>query len=193
MQFIIDYLTSILVGSVVLVILLVSQTNTQGNEIDQQLYNAARRHTLAFKLTLERDLFNLGYGVNATADPITEWTDSTFAFRRKADSTSTSPVITVRYARRQTDTVPGPGGTTIPVFEVVRTEDGVAAGGSTPTLTDYTLEMIRRNGDVTTDPAIAVGVRVSFAALYGDRAQDVVSNRSWYRRTYYPENIRPNA
>lgn len=192
MQFIIDYLTSILVGSVVLVILLVSQTSARSSEVDQQLYQAARRHTLAFKLTLERDLFNLGYGVHPSVVPITEWTDSTFAFRRMMDSTGTAPITTVRYARRLHHTVAGPNGATVPVFEVVRTEDGVVSGGSTPAMTDYSLEMIARDGTRTTDPALAVGVRVAFAALYGGREKDVVSNRSWHRRTYYPDNIRPD-
>lgn len=189
MQFLIDYLSSILVGSVVLVILLVSQTSTKQNEIDQQLYQAARRQTLAFKLTLEADLFNLGYGVLPDEEDITEWTDSSFAFRRKMTATATAPVVTVRYARRLHHTVPGPDGTTVPVFEIARTEDGLAAGGTVPALTDYSLDLIGRDGNTTTDRARAVGVRVAFAALYGGRERDVVRNRSWHRRTYYPKNL----
>lgn len=192
MQFIIDYLTSILVGSVVLVILLVTQTSASQKDIDQQMYAAARRHTLAFKLILEKDLPNVGYGVHPSVDPITEWSDSSFAFQRKMDTTPTAPLVTVRYARRQTHTITTDDGATVPVFEVVRFQNGVAAGGATPTLTDYRHEMLALDGSPTTDVGAAVGLRVSYASVFGDRARDLRMNRSRQTLTFYPPNMQPD-
>ena len=192
MQFLLDYLTSILVGSVVLVILLVSQTTTKQKDIDAQLYAVARRQTLAFDLILEKDLRHVGYKVNPNENPITEVTDSSFAFRRAMNTTSTAPVVTVRYARRLRHTITAPDGTPTPVYAIVRTEDGAPAGGTTATVTDYRLEMLRQNGTVTPDPKDnVVGLRVSFASVYGDRARDLENNRSRYSRTFYPAALSP--
>lgn len=189
MQFLIDYLTSILVGSVVLVILFVSQFGSKQKEIDQQTYLSARRMSQAFALHLERDLFNVGYGVGPTDDAITEWTDSSFAFRRKIDPHPDSAVVAVRYARRQDHVITREDGSTAPVFEVFRFEDGVRVGGSTPGITDFSLVMVRRDGSTTTDTGEAAGLRVAFGSVFGTRDRDLTSNRSFYQRTYYPPEL----
>lgn len=189
MQFIIDYLTSILVGSVVLVILFVSQFGSKQKEVDQQAYLSARRMTQAFSLHLERDLFNIGFGVGPTEDAITEWTDSSFAFRRKIDPHPDSAVADVRYARRQSHTVTLDNGTVEPVFEVFRFRDGVRLGGSTPGITDFSLVMLSQDGSTTTDRNDAVGVRVAFGSVFGARGRDIADNRSFYQRTYYPPEL----
>lgn len=187
MAFIIDYLTSILVGSVVLVILLVSQIGSSQSQIDQQTYASARRQSQAFALMLEEDFLNIGYGTGPMQAMMTEWTDSSFAFNRKLDTLDASPVVEVRYAQRLRSTIAAEGGEpAVPVHQIVRLEDGVVAGGSTPNLTAYTLVMVDRAGDVTTDLAEAIGVRVAFGTVFGTRQRDVRQNRSYHSRTYYP-------
>ena len=189
MQFVLDYLTSILVGSVVLVILFVAQFGSKQKEVDQQTYLSSRRMSQAFALHLERDLFNIGYGVGPADEAITAWSPTSFAFRRKIHPHPDSAVVDVRYDRLLDHTITLDDGSTEPVYEIARFEDGVRVGGSTPGITDFTLEMLRQDGSVTTDRGEAVAVRVAFASVFGTRARDVISNQAFYQRTYYPVEL----
>lgn len=188
MQFLLDHLTSALVGGVVMMVLLAVGARMSDGGRDTQLYETSRRQSQAFAQQLEHDLLNVGYGVPTTSAPIQEWTDSTFVFLRKLDTLSTAPVVEVAYRRATVDSVEVRG-QTVALYEVQRFQDDVRSGGSPPTLTGFRIGLVDRAGAATTDLAAAIGIAVGFRNAWGGAAADHTGSAARYDRTFYPANL----
>lgn len=188
MQVLLDNLSATLIGGVLVLILLSVGLRVGGAETETQLYELSRRQSQAIAQQLEADLLNVGYGLPSTTDAIEEWTDSTFTFNRRADTTSTAPVIQVSYRRLTVGTVEVDG-TPAPLYRVERLQDGASEGGAPASLSAFDLDLVERDGTPTSDPADAVGLRVVFKTSFGSRADDQTSSASRYERTFYPANL----
>ncbi|MEM8560380.1 MAG: hypothetical protein AAGG50_21365, partial [Bacteroidota bacterium] len=132
MQTLLDHLNASIVGTGVLLVLL--GITLIGNEttVDQSMFTAARAQTQSFADVLEEDLINVGVGVPAALDEIVTFDAAgTFTFRRKLDlADSTFAVVSYQWSQVNTIEIEKDDGTvtTEPLYQVVRTVDGVASG-----------------------------------------------------------------
>ena len=188
MHILLDHLTAILIAAFVAMIIVASQALLGETELDQQLYEISRRQSQAFVQQVEGDLPNIGYRVPSSQPAIERWTDSTFAFRRRADTTASAPVILVEYRRAVVDSATVDDAR-VPVFEVQRFVDGARSGGSPPSLLSYSLRLLDDAGDPTAQPADAHAVRVRFNNAFASRTNRGDAGDARYARTYYPANL----
>ena len=188
MQLILDNLTALLVTSTLLVILLVVHQRTQSVQVQETNYSALRKHQVNFVQTLQRDISGI-YRLESTE----EQADSTFAFwTRLADSPDTVRVV---YRRRKVGERAG-----LDLYQVLRYESTTGAmsfsasnhhGGSIPSLTDWSIAALNRDGNAPEGPEDARQVRVRFEALAPFDDGDELLRRPW-EATYYPVMLNRN-
>lgn len=183
-----DYITSIMVGSAVLLVVVTTQFNAQRSAVEETINYASQRAILEFAEYLEDDLILIGDGTDdAIEDVDTNDDDQTtlFSFWREDES---GTEILVSYTLTETDVVDVEGEKT-QLYRLDRFEDKVAAGGGSSTLETFQIEMLNSSGSVTTDPDNARLIRVRAVNLYpyGDP-----SDLNHFRN-YWGITVRPPA
>lgn len=180
MQLILDNLTALLVTSTLLVILLVVHQRNQSVQIQETNHSALRKHQVNFVQTLQRDISGI-YRLETTE----EQPDSTFSFwTRLASSTDTVRVV---YKRRKVGERAG-----VDLYQVLRYESsGVSFitsnhdGGSIPSLTDWNIVALNRDGNPPEGADDARQVHVRFEALAPFEGGEELVRRPW-EATFYP-------
>lgn len=145
-------------------ILLATQSRTQQAVLEQSSFYTLRKQQVALIETFERDLHN-AYRLD---DLGLSGSDSVFDFRTTL-STNHADSIRVRYRLRRT----GVSGS-VPLYTLTRYErrgaSYVAAGGSPPFVTDFSLQAQNSEDQSTNDLAEARQVRLSFEMMTPWRA-----------------------
>lgn len=180
MQLILDNLTALLVTSTLLVILLVVHQRNQGVQVQETNHTALRKHQVNFVQTLQRDIAGI-YRLETTE----EQPDSSFAFwTRLATSTDTVRVVYRRWKVGERD------GTDL--YQILRYESPSGSltrsnhsGGSIPSLTDWNIVALNRDGNPPEGASDARQVRIRFEALAPFDDGGELVRRPW-ESTFYP-------
>jgi hypothetical protein len=192
MQFLLDHFGAILIGSVMVLVLSVSQMRTGHAGIEQVVTHAARSKTLVFGHWIERDILDIGenFGRNRYRfeSPASDSLGNTIAWQFYSDSLLPGGGVrrrATRYRLVTTDSVTvrsyaTGNDTTRVLFRLDRfraavdnptepfslpEEDWTQDAQSVQTLSFFEVAMLARDGSVTTDQAVADYIRVRFAVL----------------------------
>ncbi len=173
MSVLFDHLTSVLVAGVIILLLVVVHMRSQQTSVERTMAYMGKKHLLELADLLERDLNNAGYGTTPGQAGITAHTTRTdgqtdlLSFWG-SDASGTQREI--RYVLAETGSVTIDD-ETMPLFELQRSEKiaGVwtSMGGTTPTLTNFTVDLLNANNIPTTNLSEArrFRIRVSKAVM----------------------------
>lgn len=184
-----DNLTAMLIGSAVLLIMVGMNQRNQEVAIERSINYVAKKQAIEFGNWLQDDVANIGAGV-AGGSPVLEVPEenaagvtSRFTFYRKETAAAATPVeIEYLLAPRPAVTMQTSRGrdTTFTLYEIRRVVNGATAesGKSMPTITRFKVELLDRNGRVTTDAAAARQVRIGFSAVarFSERRKFLIEN-----------------
>ncbi len=181
MHFIFDKMTATIVGGIVLMMLFMLQTRIQSNTIESTIMYAAKKQTLSFAETLERDFANAGYlsvpgdeailahsnkndGTTSLTDTLEFWGADAAGLRTR-----------VRYTLVPVDTV-SIQGVKEQLYRVERFEhDGfgwTSTGASMPSITEFRVDLLDSANNGVVDRRDARKLRVRFEnAVVGQRMQ----------------------
>ncbi len=182
-----DKLTASIVGAVLFVMIFTLQIRVQSNSVEDTLFYQAKKHTLSFAETLERDLANAGYRTTPGEDVLLALTNT------QHDSTDVTTLFEfwgiaadgsrarIRYTTTETDTVLVAQGA-VPAFQVRRFENTGAgwtdAGASAPTLVAFEIAPLDENGlDATFGNARKLRVNMSNAVGSNFMAREGAATR----------------
>ncbi len=182
MIFIFDKLTATIVAAVLFMMIFTLQMRVQNNSVEDTLFYQAKKATLSFAETLERDLSNAGYRNTPGNDVITAYTNVDY------DSTEVTTLFQfwgltsagtrgeIRYVATQTDSLVVDG-SAVPAFTVQRFENAgagwSAAGGSTNSLVAFEIDTLDENDIHTTLPETRkLRIRMSNAVGANTMSQD---------------------
>lgn len=180
MQLILDNLTALLVTSTLLVILLVVHQRNQNVQVQETNYSALRKHQVNFVQTLQRDISGI-YRIETTE----EQPDSTFSFWTRLPSSMDT--VRVVYQRRKVGERAGQD-----LYQVLRYESPTGSltssnhdGGSIPSLTDWNIMVLNRDGNPPEGAEDARQVHIRFEALTPFDDGEKLVRRPW-EATFYP-------
>lgn len=186
MQFLFDHINAAIMGAAVFFMLLAVQIRGTEAVVDQNSYRAAKAQALAFGEFIQDDLTNIGLGVSSSTSVITAATSSVTTFLRKIDTADATPSI-VSYTVTASDTLVH-GDDSYPIFDVVRTVNGVQDGQGPTNITKFVVEMRDENGTVVSDLDDTKTIHVRFAVVspYGEK--HYIKSINW-SRTLRPSNL----
>lgn len=189
MQFLLDHIASILVSGAVLLLVIATNLGAQRAAIEETVAYAAKVQTLSLADYLEDDLLLIGDGTSDTIDDVTTNADgqtTAFSFWREDDM---GIDMLVEYTLTETDSVEI-NDETIQLYRLDRTENGVAAGGGSSTLSQFQITMLNSSGNPTAGIAAARLLRVRAVNVYpfGDD-DDMDLFRSYWGITVRPPNL----
>lgn len=203
MQAVFDHLTAIVISIVIFGVLIAMQIRVQESQVDATRHYANRTHMVSFIDVLERDLHNLGAGVDP-ADPMIvdySWSGSPkfIEFQTIVDTAATATAELIRYELVPTDTVDvGANGTIdmVPCYELRRfVYDPIGSqyqldGKSQERLTDFEIELRDGSGSpigANLNDTRMIQVRIAAISPLG---ADQIVQRSRWQTLFQPINLR---
>ena len=186
MQFILDHIASILIGSIVLLVIV--GLMFQGNEamVDQPSYYAAKAQTRVLTEMIEADFGNVGLGVPPGTDIVNEATATATEFLRLIDPDDTV-LATVRYEMAPVDTVMIDG-QEVPLYEVQRLVNGAVDGKSPARMSEFQVEFRDLDGTPVADPTTAKAIHVQFTMIPPFTEKGYLNQTHW-GRTFRSPNL----
>ena len=203
MQAVFDHLTAIVISIVIFGVLVAMQVRVQESQIDATRHYANRTHLVSFIDFLERDLPNIGAGVDP-ADPMIldySWSGSNkfIEFQAIVDTAATAPVEQIKYELVPTQTVDvGIDGTIdmVQCYELRRfVYDPIAMlyeldGKSQELLTDFEIELLDASGSpIGADLNDTRMIQVRIGAL-SPLGPDQIIQRTRWQTLFLPINLR---
>ena len=189
MQLLLDNIASVLIASTVLLVVVATSLNTQRSAVEASVAYAAKKQTLTTADFLEADLLLIGNGTGGTIDTtiVNETGQTTeFSFWRQDD---TGEAMLVSYTMTPS-TSKVIDGQTVQLYQLNRSENGVAAGSGSPTLSDFTITMLRSDGLLAASKAEARLLRVRAVNVYPFGDPDNMNMfRSYWGITVRPPNL----
>lgn len=194
MQFLIDHVASIFIGSILILIVAGLQLRTRNSSIDATQYGAAKTRLLDIVEMIEQDFSNIGSGVPtaaiATSIQSFDTLSSTrvFEFLGRTGVADPSPHV-IRYEWAPTGTATLNDGTSIPTYQITRRLDGAFSGESMSTITGVRIDLMDAD-------SVAVGglfantrlVSVDITAVSPIGVGDAIEQPRW-RRIFRPVNL----
>jgi len=189
MQFLLDHIASILVSGAVLLLVIATNLGAQRAAVEETVAYAAKVQTLNLADYLEDDLLLIGDGTSDTIDDVETNSDgqtTEFSFWREDDL---GIDMLVSYTLTETDSVEIDD-EWIQLYRLDRTENGVAAGGGSSTLSQFQITMLNAAGNPAAGIAAARLLRVRAVNVYpfGD-PDDMDMFRSYWGITVRPPNL----
>ncbi|NQV71606.1 hypothetical protein HQ496_00685 [bacterium] len=186
MQVILDHLSAVIISSAVLLLILSTQFNAQRATTEQTIASIAKKSTLEMVDYLEDELLLIGDGTEDTIQSASTNSDgmtTAFSFWRQDDSGTD---MLVSYTLTEQDSVQFKDDW-VQLYQFNRSENGVASGGGSSTLSHFEITMLTETGAVTTTPANARLLRLRAVTVYpyGD------PDDSYLHRTFWGITLRP--
>lgn len=177
MQILFDHLSSLIIGSVVMMMMAVVTHRSQQESIEATAHEMFLRQQTSFvKNVLRQDM------VSATRVKTTEEQSGTFVFYTRLKDGSEAKVT---YRRLSTGSLDD--GT--PLYRIERNVDGSRDGGSMGRLTQWTIEARNENNIAVSDPAQARRIYVSFEAAYPVADKSGTTEKRTWEATYRPAQM----
>jgi hypothetical protein len=151
MQFLQDNLSASIIAGLSLLMMVGVNNQTQQESIKQQLLYQTRTQLFTLADVLAWDLNNAGYSTTPGQQGITRYNATTVFGVPVTDDIEVWTAdpngnrIQVRYTLTAVDTTTIEG-TTVPLFQLRRYEDGALSAESTPTLTSFNIELLTLGG-----------------------------------------------
>jgi hypothetical protein len=199
MYLIFDHLTSIVIGTVVLVLLAGLHLGTQNENIDAIRSETNRARLLDFVHVLERDLRNAGSG--ATEPGVIAWSDvapsagqpvAALEFFTTVDTSATALPSRLRYDIAVSDSSKIEG-QWVYLYELRRLEhdgtDFALVSSSTPTVRKFELTLLDESGTVTALPSLARAFAVRVVTISPHGVDNITSDSRW-ETVIWPVNLR---
>lgn len=188
MNIFLDNLSALMISMSVLFILVATQLHSQRAAQEQTTLYISKKQTLEFADVLEQDLKTIGKGMSEHQRLTTVTTNATgqtdrFVFWATDD---TDTPIEIEYSLSTSGTV-SIDDATVTLYQVTRTENGVATGQSPSTLREFVLEPLDESGTSTT-PNHAKLIRVRFVNVMPLGRPE----QFYLRNTYWGLTIRPH-
>ena len=196
MQLILDNINAVMVGGVVLLILGAMTLSGQEAQIDGARFYASRVHASQLTQILERDMRNIGMGVDTSQAKIIafQWDKGAkaFEFRTVVDTTASAPTRQVKYELIKTKLLVS-NKDSVQCYQLNRyTFSGGAYqpdGQSIDTITDLDIELIDESGlAVSSDLKKTRFINVSLAAV-SPLGEDAAIGRFRWRTRFRPINL----
>ena len=200
MQFILDHISSTIVGGVVLLVLIVTTARNQDAQVDAIRYYSGRLNMVQLTEMLERDLRNLGSGVPPGIDEIIayDWSASTpyIEFYTQEDTIAGLPARRVRYELQKTRVMYSQESgrvDSVQCYELIRRKwvagSFVDDGRSMDTLTDISIDLL----DVALQPITSNFDQTRFIQVDLEAIPPLGQERSLkrfrWRNRYHPINL----
>ena len=189
MQFVLDHLSAIMISAAVTLLVLTTQFSAQRSAAEQTIAYAAKKQTLEFADTIEKDFLLIGDGTVDTIASLTDNSDGNtieFSFWREDDlglpmlvsyTLSELDSVYIQQEWRQ-------------LYRLNRLENGLSAGGGSSRLTDFKITLLNSSGSVTADVDEARLVRVAAVNAYPyGSAEDMYLFRSFWGISIRPQNL----
>lgn len=176
MQFLLDNLVALVVGTVLVAVLMVVVQRRQAESVSLAEHQIASGRAAALADWLQSDFQSL--------TTVTAWTDSTLTFWRSSDPESLD-TAQVQYRRVQTSSAPRR-------YRIVRAEGGteVAVG---PVVSGWSVTLLTAGAQPTASPAAAAALRVRVVTVPpltdGARAPAAVWERTFTPRMWGITNV----
>ena len=185
MQLLLDNIASVLVASTVLLVVVATTLNAQRSAVEASIAYAAKKQTLTTADFLETELLLIGNGTGDTIETISVNDDSLtteFSFTRQ-DNVPVSYTLTLSTSKVI-------DGQTVELYQLNRSENGVAAGSGSSTLSDFTITMLGPDGSLAASAADARLLRVRAVNVYPYGDPDNMNMfRSYWGITVRPPNL----
>lgn len=194
MQFLIDHIASIVIGSILILIVAGLQLRTQNSSIDATQYGAAKTRLLDVAQMIERDFSNIGSGVPtaviATAIQEFDTLSSTrvFEFLGRTSVADASPHL-IRYEWATTGTVKLNNDSTVTTYQITRLLDGAYSGQSMSSITGVRIDLMDADSaavGATFSNTRLVSVDITTVSPLG--VGDAIEQPRW-RRIFRPVNL----
>lgn len=190
-----DHIISLMVAGIIILLLFNVQQDAQQTSIERDIMYMAKTRTLDFASVLERDLINAGYGTSPVEDGIlvhnTNGAGVTDTLLFWSMGASGEPAR-IAYSVKQQNTAVLDGDT-LAIYQLKRYERRgavyVEAGGSTPTLTQFRIDLLTA-GNTPTGPSTAKRLRVRFANAVMPTLEDD-RYLEGYRQLYWGVTLTP--
>ncbi|MEM8599003.1 MAG: hypothetical protein AAGF99_03700 [Bacteroidota bacterium] len=210
MAFLLDNLTSILVGAVLIVVFVFVQQRSSQRTTDIAVNQLAQQRTLAFMDVLERDIENMRTERQAVAalGSFTNRLESTagrttrYSFPTLANPNLGAAAVTAQVSYEVTELPDSVrvGDRTYPLLRVQRFENGVARGGSSESIVGFSVEVFergsttgRQSGAVLRNlDRVRVEVTTALNAIEqraGDQAATSQTNAMRHGYVFRPRNL----
>jgi hypothetical protein len=199
MYLIFDHLTSIVMGTVVLLLVAGLHLGTQNENIDAIRSETNRARLLDFVHVLERDLRNAGSG--ATEPGVISWSGAVpsagqpvtaLEFFTTVDTSATALPSRLRYDIAISDSSRIDGQWAY-LYELRRLEYNGSAfalvSSSTPTVRHFALTLLDDSGAVTAQPSLARAFAVRVVTISPHGADKITSDSRW-ETVIWPVNLR---
>lgn len=181
MHILLDNLSAQIITGGLLLMLITVQARGQRTLHEVMGFYALRKQQVSFIDFLKRDLQNVTDASSLDEDPTT----LTFTFYGQTDPADTT-AHQVAYKRRLLGTQDG-----VEVYDVQRFVDGVYAGGSMPTITDWQISARNAEGGAVAAPADARQIYVRFEVL-NPFGSHVGMGRTRWEATFRPPGLHPD-
>lgn len=200
MQLIFDHLTAILVSAILLGVIMTLNVRGQTSAMEATQFHAAKARQSALIDMLEYDLEDLGSGVPAGEEMITEYDADAFGIkvfefvRELADASGTPTLARVRYERSYEGSYTTGDGVTLPHFRIrrlIETGDGsmVSTTGDGFDVVALAFNLLGPGGEtVTSDPNTATSIEVHLRSAFPFKIGDDLKFTSW-TGTFRPSNL----
>jgi hypothetical protein len=188
MIFIIDNVSALLVFASVAFVITMTQFRAQQATVEQTIAYMSKKQTLEFADMLEQELKLVGAGRDEGEDmiesivPDAYGNTGSFTFWR---AEPLGPDLEIVYTLAVADSVQVEGDW-VRRFQLTRTENGTAAGGSPATLRSFNLQLLDSGGGAAS-VADAELIRVSFINMYPVGNPDDMA----IRQTHWGITVRP--
>ena len=182
MQFVLDNLLASVVAGMVFLILAGVSVRSQLTNVETTNHYGLKNQEINFIEMLKLDL----HGVSGVKSVIEDPVDSSFKFMAYMTPTATTETE-ITYRRAKVGERDG-----VPLYQIRRLEDGLAAGRSMVTVTDWVIEARNHEGGSITDPANAGQIYVRFEAA-APWQEDETIKRSRWEATFRPPLMRQNV
>lgn len=201
MHILFDHLTSVVIGSVVLLLLAMLHVRTQDENLDAIRGETNRARMIDLIHVVERDLRNAGSGVQGSAvlawsnaDPTPGSPTPVLEFFTTVDTSAVALPSRLRYDLALTDSM-RVDGQWVPLYELRRLEENGGAfnmvSASSPTIKDFELILLDASGEPTTDSELARAFTLRASTISPFGADNITRDSRW-DTTIWPVNLRLN-
>lgn len=188
MQLILDNIVATVIAASITLMLMSAQHRNQMATVESTAFYMLEQQMIDFQSFVRRDMQNL-----RSVETVSE-IDSAFVFFAQTSPTDTTRKR-VTYKRTARGVRHMPDGTTRPMYQIVRLEDGVVAGGTMSTIVDWNIAALNAEGTAIASAADAAQVAISVTALppLDLSTIDVTIDESRWDITYHPRLLREST
>lgn len=186
MQLLLDNIAATIIATSVMLMMLTSQIRNQLASAEATVFYMLERQMIDFHDVVRRDMQNLRSIESLDAD------DENFVFYAQTSPADTARTL-VTYSRKDVSVRHEDDGSTTQLYQIVRYENGIAAGGSIGSIVDWGVAVLNDEGTEVASMADAAQISFSISAVAPikvDLMEGVQIDESRWDATFHPRLLR---